>query len=169
MSLWFILHSPVTWGCVLVIAAMLAPLFWSLGAWPDFVQWPLAITARYHGGTIALGLLVLHSGVAFVRGYTSDYRMTDDSLVITHGYFSPYSRAGWMRRDINTVPLNFVDDADFTQTVVQQALKVGCITARTVQGEIAYLPFVEDPETVRAAIMERCGVAKTKVFARVEV
>jgi uncharacterized membrane protein YdbT with pleckstrin-like domain len=147
---------------------MVAPLALDLHALPDPVLWLLMMAARFHVGTFALGLLVLHSAVAFVRGYTTDYHLDDNALVVAHGYLSPYARAGWFRRDINTIPLNFVDDADFTQTIVQQAAKVGCVTVRTVQGEKAFLPFVEDPEGIRAAIMQRCGVAKTRVFARVE-
>ncbi|MDD2765704.1 MAG: PH domain-containing protein [Opitutaceae bacterium] len=168
MSLWFILYSPVTWGCALVIAAMLLPLFMNLSGWPDLAVSLFILAARTHLGTIGFGLLLLHTGAAFIRSYTTNYEMSEDALVIAHGYLSPYSRAGWLHRDVNTIPLNFVDDADFTQTIVQQAAKVGCVTIKTVQGENAYLPFVEDPDGVRAAIMQRSGVAKTRVFARVE-
>lgn len=167
--MWFsiFVSSPLTWIGLTVTGFSLSALYFDVSVWPQIAREALSFCTDYHFGKWAVVLVFLSAVRAVVCFQTSKYTVDDTGVVVQHGLFSPYSRRGVFVRDTNGVAFGLISDADPGQSILQMLTNTGCIRIVTITGEIVYLPFVHNPQKVRAHIMKRSGIHGSKPFTRV--
>lgn len=163
-----VFYSPVAW-----VSAVLAGVD-STAAFIDFQQHPFLLfrifdfLETYHIGQAALLVLVARLIMAVICFSTSHYEMRDDTLIVRHGFFSKFSRAGRFKSDANTISYKIILDADYVQNLIQGMCKgSGTVRLRTADGEFVFMAYVENPNDVVSDIMSVSGIKDARFYTRI--
>lgn len=144
------------------VAACLVVTGWVLGdidatSAPYWVRGCVRWVGIYHLGFLGIVLLTGVLSFCLIRGFTTAYEINSYGIVVMHGFFSPLSRAGFLKRDRNAIPFHLIAEADCSQGLVEAAFDVGCIRVKTIDEGSIFLPYALNPEGISEAINQTVG------------
>lgn len=130
---------------------------WKQLVWPVFVSIVgiagiVVVIVMVEGTWLWIGLaatlviwLVLFTP-AFTRWYFTHYIITDERLIV---------RRGMLARHGKEIPLEVINDATFTQTVIERLLRSGDLIIESAgeQGQSSYSD-IPDPESIQSEIYQ---------------